>query len=178
MWTILVFKKNILLKSNSLQVFRQWYRCYKVRHWCGVQGRHPASLSAQQDARSSGEKFWEWGDLSIIYLHQREIIFSTGQGVYITGWGAVRFRGPTSNILLQGLIQVSPQSSCKEKFSQFTNGNIRTSQLLYKTLTDHWSNSNCHNILWQQSSSTRRIMTSTLNNIEIIYLNFAGELIK
>ena len=67
------------------------------------------------------------------------------EGVYITGWGAVKFRGdiiqythtplqchsvtlaqlsgPTSNTLLQALIQVTEQSYCKEKFKQFSNGN-------------------------------------------------------
>jgi len=43
------------------------------------------------------------------------------EGVYITGWGAVKFRGPTSNTLLQALIQVTEQSYCKEKFKQFSN---------------------------------------------------------
>ena len=31
--------------------------------------------------------------------------------------------GPTSNTLLQALIQVTEQSYCKEKFKQFSNGN-------------------------------------------------------
>jgi len=45
-------------------------------------------------------------------------------GVYITGWGATSFRGPTSNILLQGLIQVTPPDECKNKFAQFKNVEI------------------------------------------------------
>ena len=44
------------------------------------------------------------------------------QGVYIAGWGATSFRGPTSNILLQGLIQVVGNKECKERFSKFNNG--------------------------------------------------------
>ena len=44
------------------------------------------------------------------------------EGVIIAGWGATSFRGPTSNILLQGLISVVTNQECKEKFSQFNNG--------------------------------------------------------
>ena len=43
-------------------------------------------------------------------------------GVYITGWGAVRFRGPTASTLQQGLIQTVSQEYCQEKFKQFKNG--------------------------------------------------------
>lgn len=45
-------------------------------------------------------------------------------GVYITGWGATSFRGPTSKILLQGLIQVTTQGECRDKFAQFKNVDI------------------------------------------------------
>jgi len=58
------------------------------------------------------------------------------KGVYITGWGAVRFRGPTSNILLQGNILVSPQSSCKEKFSQFKNVEIGDTKICARDVRD------------------------------------------
>ena len=44
------------------------------------------------------------------------------KGVYIAGWGATSFRGPTSNLLLQGIISVVSNQECKEKFSQFKNG--------------------------------------------------------
>merc|ERR550525_1066167 len=50
------------------------------------------------------------------------IIIVAGSGVYITGWGAYGFNGPTSKVLLQGLIQVTTNEECKEKFSQFKNG--------------------------------------------------------
>merc|ERR1712172_400845 len=42
----------------------------------------------------------------------------------VTGWGAKEFRGPTSNTLLQALIQVTSQDYCSEKFSQFSNVQI------------------------------------------------------
>ena len=45
-----------------------------------------------------------------------------GAGSYVTGWGAKEFRGPTSNTLLQALIQVTTQEYCSDKFSQFSNG--------------------------------------------------------
>ena len=45
-----------------------------------------------------------------------------GSGTYVTGWGAKEFRGPTSNTLLQALIQVTTPEYCSEKFSQFSNG--------------------------------------------------------
>ena len=45
------------------------------------------------------------------------------EAVTIAGWGATSFRGPTSNVLLQGLISVVTNQECKEKFSQFNNGN-------------------------------------------------------
>ena len=44
------------------------------------------------------------------------------EGVYIAGWGATSFRGPTSNLLLQGIISVVSNQECKEKFSKFNNG--------------------------------------------------------
>ena len=46
----------------------------------------------------------------------------SGSGTYVTGWGAKEFRGPTSNTLLQALIQVTTPEYCSEKFSQFSNG--------------------------------------------------------
>jgi len=47
-----------------------------------------------------------------------------GSGTYVTGWGAKEFRGPTSNTLLQALIQVTSQDYCTDKFSQFSNVQI------------------------------------------------------
>lgn len=47
-----------------------------------------------------------------------------GSGTYVTGWGAKEFRGPTSNTLLQALIQVTTPEYCSEKFSQFSNVQI------------------------------------------------------
>lgn len=44
------------------------------------------------------------------------------EGVIIAGWGATSFRGPTSNILLQGIISVVTNQECRDKFSQFNNG--------------------------------------------------------
>ena len=44
------------------------------------------------------------------------------EGVYIAGWGATSFRGPTSNLLLQGIISVVSNEECKEKFSKFIKG--------------------------------------------------------
>lgn len=58
------------------------------------------------------------------------------KGVYITGWGATRFRGPTSNILLEGLIQVTPQTDCKERFSQFKNVEIGDTKICARDLND------------------------------------------
>jgi len=49
------------------------------------------------------------------------------EGVYIAGWGATSFRGPTSNLLLQGIISVVSNEECKEKFSKFNNGEAEIS---------------------------------------------------
>jgi len=57
-----------------------------------------------------------------------------GKEVIITGWGATSFRGPTSNILLEGRIRVTPQSTCKEKFSQFKNVDIGETKICARDL--------------------------------------------
>lgn len=57
-------------------------------------------------------------------------------GVYITGWGATRFRGPTSNTLLQGVIQVTTPEYCVDKFQQFTNVEIDKSKICARDVQD------------------------------------------
>ena len=37
----------------------------------------------------------------------------------MAGWGAVKFRGPTSPELLEGQIQVVSNTDCEEKFKHF-----------------------------------------------------------
>jgi len=51
------------------------------------------------------------------------------EGVKITGWGATSFRGPTSNVLLYGIIQVTSEEECIEKFKQFRNVEIGESKI-------------------------------------------------
>ena len=62
-----------------------------------------------------------------------------GSGTYVTGWGAKEFRGPTSNTLLQALIQVTSQDYCAEKFSQFSNGTTQISYEKFKNYFDFYS---------------------------------------
>jgi len=57
-------------------------------------------------------------------------------GVYITGWGAVRFRGPTASTLQQGLIQTVSQEYCQEKFKQFKNVKIDDTKICARDLQD------------------------------------------
>jgi len=58
------------------------------------------------------------------------------QGVYIAGWGATSFRGPTSNVLLQGLIQVVGNKECKERFSKFNNVDIGDTKICARDVND------------------------------------------
>merc|ERR1719317_700556 len=58
------------------------------------------------------------------------------EGVIIAGWGATSFRGPTSNILLQGLISVVTNQECKEKFSQFNNVDIGDTKICARDKND------------------------------------------
>ena len=44
------------------------------------------------------------------------------EGVTIAGWGTTSFRGPTSNLLLQGIISVVSNQECKERLAEFENG--------------------------------------------------------
>jgi len=57
-------------------------------------------------------------------------------GVYITGWGATSFRGPTSNTLLQGLIQVTTPQFCADKFKAFTNVDIDDTKICARDVND------------------------------------------
>ena len=43
-------------------------------------------------------------------------------GAVIVGWGAVEFRGPTSDHLLVGVLEVTDNAECAEKYSRFKNG--------------------------------------------------------
>ena len=65
----------------------------------------------------------------------------SGSGTYVTGWGAKEFRGPTSNTLLQALIQVTTPEYCSEKFSQFSNGTTLVSfdKTIYSYYFDFFS---------------------------------------
>jgi len=58
------------------------------------------------------------------------------EGVYIAGWGATSFRGPTSNLLLQGIISVVSNEECKEKFSQFNNVEIGDTKICARDRND------------------------------------------
>jgi len=58
------------------------------------------------------------------------------EGVTIAGWGATSFRGPTSNVLLQGLISVVTNQECKEKFSQFNNVEIGDTKICARDKND------------------------------------------
>jgi len=57
-------------------------------------------------------------------------------GAFISGWGATSFRGPTSAILLQGLIQVTTPEECREKFSQFKNVEIGDTKICARDLNN------------------------------------------
>ena len=54
--------------------------------------------------------------------------------MYVAGWGAVQFRGPTSNTLLEGLISVVTNEECETKFASFRNSKI--DHLEYDILAD------------------------------------------
>jgi len=58
------------------------------------------------------------------------------KGVYITGWGATSIRGPTSNTLLQGLIQVTTPEYCVDKFKSFTNVDIDHTKICARDVND------------------------------------------
>eukprot|EP00092_Neocalanus_flemingeri_P004210 GFUD01004528.1.p1 GENE.GFUD01004528.1~~GFUD01004528.1.p1 ORF type:complete len:436 (+),score=96.74 GFUD01004528.1:799-2106(+) len=58
------------------------------------------------------------------------------KGVYIAGWGATNFKGPTSNLLLQGIINVVSNQECKERFSQFNNVEIGDTKICARDLND------------------------------------------
>lgn len=58
------------------------------------------------------------------------------EGVWVTGWGATEFRGPTDNHLQQGLISVVTNEECKEKFKQFNNVDIGDTKLCARDLQD------------------------------------------
>eukprot|EP00090_Calanus_glacialis_P008462 TRINITY_DN16813_c0_g1_i1.p1 TRINITY_DN16813_c0_g1~~TRINITY_DN16813_c0_g1_i1.p1 ORF type:complete len:481 (-),score=131.69 TRINITY_DN16813_c0_g1_i1:105-1547(-) len=58
------------------------------------------------------------------------------EGVYIAGWGATSFRGPTSNLLLQGIISVVSNEECKEKFSKFNNVDIGLTKICARDRND------------------------------------------
>ena len=40
----------------------------------------------------------------------------------VAGWGAVRFRGPTSSLLMEGTIKVVTNQECSDKFKAFKRG--------------------------------------------------------
>jgi len=57
-------------------------------------------------------------------------------GVYIAGWGATKFRGATSNLLLEGVINVVTNEECAERFSEFKNVEIGDSKLCARDKND------------------------------------------
>ena len=48
----------------------------------------------------------------------------------VAGWGAVKFRGPTSPVLLEGLIKVVNNTDCSDKFKSFRQSKDSSSQIL------------------------------------------------
>jgi len=61
---------------------------------------------------------------------------SEGNAMFIAGWGAVRFNGPTSKTLLQGLVTVISEEECKWKLARFRNIKIGRSKLCARDLAD------------------------------------------
>ena len=45
----------------------------------------------------------------------------------MAGWGAVQFRGPTSEILRDGLIRTVTKEECETKFASFRHSRLLTS---------------------------------------------------
>jgi len=61
---------------------------------------------------------------------------SEGNAMFIAGWGAVRFNGPSSNTLLQGLVTVISEEECKWKLARFRNIKIGSTKLCARDLAD------------------------------------------
>jgi len=61
---------------------------------------------------------------------------SVGHAMFIAGWGAVRFNGPTSNTLLEGLVTVISEEECKSKLARFRNIKIGATKLCARDLAD------------------------------------------
>jgi len=61
---------------------------------------------------------------------------SEGNAMFIAGWGAVRFNGPSSKTLLQGLVTVISEEECKWKLARFRNIKIDRSKVCARDLAD------------------------------------------
>jgi len=57
-------------------------------------------------------------------------------GVFIAGWGAVHFRGPTSSRLQEGIIRPVTLDECKEKFQPFRNIEINDQKYCARDLNN------------------------------------------
>ena len=65
----------------------------------------------------------------------------------VAGWGAVKFRGPTSERLMEGIIKVVTNKECSDKFKAFRRGET----LRHLVLT-------CHNG-WKRNIKQTILMT-------------------
>ena len=43
-------------------------------------------------------------------------------GAFLAGWGRTSYKGPSSALLLQGILSVTSNTECKERFAGFKNG--------------------------------------------------------
>lgn len=92
-------------------------------------------------------------DIAILEL-ERDVAFRTGikpicltkdpelakkfenTGLFIAGWGATSFKGPTSKTLLEGIIRPIPRDECQAKFSSFRNVAITPQKICARDLQD------------------------------------------
>jgi len=58
------------------------------------------------------------------------------EGAYVVGWGAVHFRGPQSNELLEGLISVVTNEECETKFKSFRHIKINDKKMCARDLNN------------------------------------------
>ena len=83
---------SVLLRARAVET-----QCYVV--------------AAAQTGRHSSKRA-SWGHSMIV----------DPWGVVVAGWGAVRFRGPTSDLLREGTIRVVTNEECQDKFKTFKRG--------------------------------------------------------
>lgn len=57
-------------------------------------------------------------------------------GLFIAGWGATSFKGPTSTVLLEGIIKAVPKDECQAKFSSFKNVVITPQKICARDMQD------------------------------------------